>query len=49
MRGAKNEQRLDADGNLRIVSAAGPLADEVAYFLAREQPVEVGVNWRERS
>ena len=38
-------QRLDPDGNLRVVTAAGPLA-ETADFLAREQPVELGVNGR---
>jgi putative nucleotidyltransferase with HDIG domain len=39
-------QRLDPDGRLRVVDGAGPLATEVADFLAREQPVEVGVNGR---
>jgi putative nucleotidyltransferase with HDIG domain len=39
-------QRLDPDGLLRVVDGAGPLATEVADFLAREQPVEVGVNGR---
>jgi putative nucleotidyltransferase with HDIG domain len=39
-------QRLDPDGNLRVVAAAGPLAEEVDGFLAVEQPVEVGVNGR---
>jgi putative nucleotidyltransferase with HDIG domain len=38
-------QRLDPDGILRVVSAAGPLADK-AGFLAVEQPVERGVNGR---
>lgn len=38
-------QRLDSDGCLRIVTAAGPLA-ETDDFLAREQPVEIGVNGR---
>jgi putative nucleotidyltransferase with HDIG domain len=38
-------QRLDGDGYLRVVTAAGPLA-EGGCFLAREQPVEVGVNGR---
>jgi putative nucleotidyltransferase with HDIG domain len=39
-------QRLDPDGTLRVVSAAGPLADEMGGFLATEQPVESGVNGR---
>ncbi len=39
-------QRLDPDGSLRVVAGAGPLAEELADFLAREQPVEVGVNGR---
>jgi putative nucleotidyltransferase with HDIG domain len=39
-------QRLDPDGILRVVSGAGPLANEVAGFLATEQPVESGVNGR---
>ena len=39
-------QRLDPDGRLRVVAGAGPLAEELADFLAREQPVEVGVNGR---
>lgn len=39
-------QRLDPDGILRVVAGAGPLAEEMADFLAREQPVEVGVNGR---
>jgi putative nucleotidyltransferase with HDIG domain len=39
-------QRLDGDGYLRVVTGAGPLAEEVADFLAQEQPVEVGVNGR---
>jgi putative nucleotidyltransferase with HDIG domain len=38
-------QRLDPDGYLRVVTAAGPLA-ETADFLEREQPVEIGVNGR---
>ena len=38
-------QRLDPDGCLRVVTAAGPLA-EAADFLEREQPVELGVNGR---
>jgi putative nucleotidyltransferase with HDIG domain len=39
-------QRLDPDGTLRVVSAAGPLADEPGDFLATEQAVESGVNGR---
>jgi putative nucleotidyltransferase with HDIG domain len=39
-------QRLDPDGSLRVVAAAGPLAEEVTDFLALEQPVEIGVNGR---
>jgi putative nucleotidyltransferase with HDIG domain len=39
-------QRLDADGTLRVVAGAGPLAEGLADFLAQEQPVEVGVNGR---
>jgi putative nucleotidyltransferase with HDIG domain len=39
-------QRLDGDGMLRVVAAAGPLARESEDFLARTQPVEVGVNGR---
>jgi len=39
-------QRLDPDAALRVVAAAGPLAEEVDEFLALEQPVEVGVNGR---
>jgi putative nucleotidyltransferase with HDIG domain len=39
-------QRLDPDGSLRVVSAAGPLAEEVSDFIALVQPVEVGVNGR---
>src|SRR5690242_7056756 len=38
-------QRLDPDGCLRVVTAAGPLAEDDA-FLEREQPVEIGVNGR---
>ncbi|MCW2984890.1 MAG: hypothetical protein JWR63_2460, partial [Conexibacter sp.] len=38
-------QRLDADGILRIVAAAGPLADH-DDFLAHEQPIQEGVNGR---
>jgi diguanylate cyclase (GGDEF)-like protein len=38
-------QRLDPDGILRIVGAAGPLADHDA-FLAHEQPIHEGVNGR---
>ena len=39
-------QRLDTDGYLRVVTGAGPLAEEMTDFLALEQPVEVGVNGR---
>jgi putative nucleotidyltransferase with HDIG domain len=39
-------QRLDPDGILRVVAAAGPLADEMGDFLALEQAVERGVNGR---
>jgi putative nucleotidyltransferase with HDIG domain len=39
-------QRLDPDGILRVVSAAGPLAAEMDGLLAIEQPVERGVNGR---
>ena len=39
-------QRLDPDGSLRVVSGAGPLAEADTEFLAREQPVEIGVNGR---
>jgi putative nucleotidyltransferase with HDIG domain len=39
-------QRLDPDGVLRVVSAAGPLAEEIGGFLALEQPVENGINGR---
>jgi putative nucleotidyltransferase with HDIG domain len=39
-------QRLDPDGSLRVVSGAGPLAEEVDDFLATVQPVEIGVNGR---
>jgi len=39
-------QRLDPDGILRVVAAAGPLADEMGDFLAVEQAVEQGVNGR---
>jgi putative nucleotidyltransferase with HDIG domain len=39
-------QRLDPDGMLRVVAAAGPLADAGGDFLALEQRVEDGVNGR---
>ena len=39
-------QRLDPDGSLRVVAAAGPLAEQADDFLAVEQPVEIGVNGR---
>jgi putative nucleotidyltransferase with HDIG domain len=38
-------QRLDPDGCLRVVTAAGPLA-ELDHFLEHEQSVELGVNGR---
>jgi diguanylate cyclase (GGDEF)-like protein len=38
-------QRLDADETLRVVAAAGPLADH-DDFLAYEQPIQEGVNGR---
>ena len=39
-------QRLDPDGILRMVAAAGPPAERTDDFLALEQPVERGVNGR---
>jgi putative nucleotidyltransferase with HDIG domain len=39
-------QRLDPDGILRVVSAAGPLATAADGFLAVEQAVERGINGR---
>lgn len=39
-------QRLDPDGILRVLAAAGPLAEQIGGFLALEQPVESGVNGR---
>src|SRR6201999_3421547 len=43
-------QRLNPDGVLRVVGAAGPLAEELKEgrhdFLALEQAVEQGVNGR---
>jgi putative nucleotidyltransferase with HDIG domain len=39
-------QRLDGDGVLRVVAAAGPLAEETDDFLAIEQRIEDGVNGR---
>ncbi len=39
-------QRLDPDGVLRVVAAAGPLAEGVSDFLELAQPVERGVNGR---
>lgn len=39
-------QRLDADGVLRVVAGAGPLAQGTADFLARTQSVTEGVNGR---
>jgi putative nucleotidyltransferase with HDIG domain len=38
-------QRLDPDGYLRVITAAGPLAERDG-FLEHEQPVELGVNGR---
>ncbi|HEX4306947.1 MAG TPA: HD domain-containing phosphohydrolase [Solirubrobacterales bacterium] len=39
-------QRLDPDGVLRVVAAAGPLAEVADDFLATEQRIEDGVNGR---
>jgi HD-GYP domain-containing protein (c-di-GMP phosphodiesterase class II) len=39
-------QRLEGDGVLRLVAAAGPLAEVMTEFLLFEQPVEEGVNGR---
>jgi putative nucleotidyltransferase with HDIG domain len=39
-------QRLDPDDVLRVVSAAGPPAEQMDGFLAIEQPIERGVNGR---
>jgi putative nucleotidyltransferase with HDIG domain len=39
-------QRLDPDGTLRVVAAAGPLAERSEDFLELEQRVEDGVNGR---
>ena len=39
-------QRLDSDGVLRIVAAAGPLAAADQGFLIAEQPIDQGVNGR---
>ncbi|MGA9860076.1 MAG: HD domain-containing phosphohydrolase [Solirubrobacteraceae bacterium] len=39
-------QRLDADGMLRIVASAGPLAEQGGRFLLMEQPLRSGVNGR---
>jgi HD-GYP domain-containing protein (c-di-GMP phosphodiesterase class II) len=39
-------QRLDADGMLRLVAGAGPLAEVMTEFLLVEQPVHGGVNGR---
>ena len=39
-------QRLDPDGMLRVVAAAGPLAEDLDDFLELEQSVERGVNGR---
>jgi HD-GYP domain-containing protein (c-di-GMP phosphodiesterase class II) len=39
-------QRLDRDGMLRLIAAAGPLAEVMTEFLLVEQPVYEGVNGR---
>jgi HD-GYP domain-containing protein (c-di-GMP phosphodiesterase class II) len=39
-------QRLDGDGVLRLVAAAGPLAEVMTEFLLVEQPADQGVNGR---
>lgn len=39
-------QRLDADGVLRVVAGAGPLAKIMRDFLLVEQPIHVGINGR---
>jgi putative nucleotidyltransferase with HDIG domain len=39
-------QRLDRDGVLRRVAAAGPLAEMLDGFLLEEQPISVGINGR---
>jgi HD-GYP domain-containing protein (c-di-GMP phosphodiesterase class II) len=39
-------QRLDADGTLRLVAGAGPLAEVMTEFLLLEQPLHQGVNGR---
>jgi hypothetical protein len=39
-------QRLDGDGVLRLIAAAGPLAEVMTEFLLVEQSVEEGVNGR---
>ena len=39
-------QRLDGDGVLRLVAAAGPLAEVMTEFLLIEQPADQGVNGR---
>jgi HD-GYP domain-containing protein (c-di-GMP phosphodiesterase class II) len=39
-------QRLDDDGVLRLVAAAGPLAEVMTEFLLVEQPADQGVNGR---
>ncbi len=39
-------QRLDGDGVLRIVAAAGPLSEAVEDYLLQEQHVSTGVNGR---
>jgi putative nucleotidyltransferase with HDIG domain len=39
-------QQLDEDDRLRVVAAAGPLAEAIEDFLLREQPIDTGVNGR---
>jgi HD-GYP domain-containing protein (c-di-GMP phosphodiesterase class II) len=39
-------QRLDDDGTLRLLAAAGPLAEVMTEFLLVEQPIDTGVNGR---
>jgi putative nucleotidyltransferase with HDIG domain len=39
-------QQLGEDGRLRVVAAAGPLAEAIEDFLLREQSIDSGVNGR---